>query len=124
MASKICFASKICVASAFAGLVLLSVARIGSAQQQQPSVTIEAYAFRPTTLSVPAETVVTFENADDTTHSITASDASFRSSPLASGGKFQVTFKKPGTFTYFCGFHPFMEGRVVVVAKGGHKPAS
>jgi plastocyanin len=28
--------------------------------------------------------------------------------------KFSVTFDKPGEYTYFCGLHPYMKGKIIV----------
>jgi plastocyanin len=47
-------------------------------------------------------------------------------SGIALGGKpkpFVKTFKKPGTFAYFCAVHPGMTGKVKVVAKGKKIPS-
>lgn len=37
-------------------------------------------------------------------------------SPVQGTGEFSVTFDEPGTYTYVCTLHRFMEGRVDVVA--------
>jgi hypothetical protein len=45
---------------------------------------------------------------------VTAGDGSFDSGRLDPGEQFSHTFAQPGTFAYFCGFHPDMQGTVVV----------
>jgi hypothetical protein len=34
-------------------------------------------------------------------------------------GSFTITFNEPGTYAYFCAFHPGMFGQVVVGSNGG-----
>jgi plastocyanin len=43
----------------------------------------------------------------------------FPPSPFPLLGSFTVTFNEPGTYDYFCAFHPGMFGQVVVVEGGG-----
>jgi hypothetical protein len=57
---------------------------------------------------------VTWTNAGSRQHTVTADDGSFDSGRLDPGEQFSQTFDQPGTFTYFCGFHPEMQGSVVV----------
>lgn len=79
------------------------------------SVAIKNLAFTPGTLTVPAGTTVTWTNADEEPHTVSADNGGpFHSSPLDTGGVFRYTFAKPGTYTYYCTIHPFMHGTVVV----------
>src|SRR5918999_5852449 len=43
----------------------------------------------------------------------------FPPSPFPLLGNFTVTFNEPGTYDYFCAFHPGMFGQVVVSGSGG-----
>jgi plastocyanin len=43
----------------------------------------------------------------------------FPPSPFPVLGSFTVTFNEPGTYDYFCAFHPGMFGQVVVGSSGG-----
>ena len=81
---------------------------------KDPVVKIENFTFNPPVLTVKPGTTVTFENADDIPHSIVEKDAKFRSKPLDTGDKFTMTFKDAGEVTYFCGFHPHMQGKIIV----------
>ncbi len=73
---------------------------------------------------VPGETVTWTVSAG--IHSVTECDDSFSDCPpsggfdsglLGSGDTFSQTFNTPGTFPYFCSFHPdTMRGRIVVQA--------
>lgn len=77
-------------------------------------VKIENFTFNPAELTVKPGTVVTFLNADDIPHSVVEKDKKFKSKPLDTGDKFTMTFADAGEFSYFCGFHPHMVGKVIV----------
>jgi plastocyanin len=77
-------------------------------------VSIASFAFGPGTAMVKPGTTVTWTNQDEDQHTVTADDASFASSPLATGQTFTHTFTTPGTYHYHCAIHPFMHGTVVV----------
>ena len=61
-----------------------------------------------------AGTEVTWTNSDDATHTATADDGSFDTGDLDKGDSKTVTFDEPGSFTYYCRFHPFMKATVEV----------
>ena len=72
------------------------------------------FAFEPGTVSVPAGATITWTNSGSRPHTVTADDGSFDSGRLDPGEQFSQTFDQPGTFTYHCGFHPEMQGSIVV----------
>ncbi|HEY5225619.1 MAG TPA: cupredoxin family copper-binding protein [Methylovirgula sp.] len=78
-------------------------------------VTFDNFAFTPQILQVKAGTTVTFVNHDDIPHSVVSETGAFRSRALDTDEKYTFTFAKAGEFAYFCGLHPFMKGKVVVV---------
>lgn len=78
-------------------------------------VTIDNFAFTPNALTVKAGTKVTFVNHDDIPHSVVASDGQFHSKALDTDDSFVFTFTTPGSFGYFCGLHPHMTAKIVVV---------
>ena len=80
---------------------------------------IHDFSFAPAELSVPLGSTVTWRNAGDAPHTVTASDGSFDSEMIAAGGSWARTFETAGTFTYVCAFHPQMEGVVEVTAWRG-----
>ena len=84
-----------------------------------PAVQIKNFSFVPQTLTVRAGARVTFTNDDDEPHTVTAVDKSFDSEGLDLHKSWQHTFTKPGTYAYFCEMHPYMKGRIVVVAADG-----
>jgi plastocyanin len=85
------------------------------------AVDISNYAFAPADVTVRAGGTVTWTERDPDlagvggTHSVVADDGSFASPPrLPVGQTYVMTFAKPGTFTYHCGIHSYMTGRVTV----------
>ena len=82
---------------------------------QSATVKIENFSFVPDTITIPVGTTVIWENGDDIPHSIVLADKSFRSKPLDTHDKATLTFTKPGETAYFCGLHPHMEGRIIVI---------
>ena len=94
-------------------LVCLAVpagARSNTAQR----VMIDNFKFGPETMTVSKGSVVTWTNNDDIPHSIVANALGTRSKVLDTGQTFTYQFDKTGTFSYVCGLHPFMHGRIVV----------
>jgi plastocyanin len=77
-------------------------------------VNIGNFAFVPATLTVRAGSTVTWTNHDEEPHTVVASDGSFHSPGLGTGGTFSHTFATAGTFDYVCSIHPMMHGTVVV----------
>ena len=79
------------------------------------AVSIEDFAYSPADLTVAKGAAVKFSNGDSTNHTATATDASaLDTGTIAPGKSKTVTFETPGTFQYFCAFHPFMKGTIVV----------
>jgi plastocyanin len=77
-------------------------------------VLIQGFAFDPTTTKVQAGTTVDWKNGDQTEHTVTATDGSFSSEPLAGGQGFRVRFDQAGSFAYYCAIHPTMTGTIQV----------
>ena len=76
-------------------------------------------AFNPSTLTVKKGTTVTWTNDDSVNHDVTKSggpgpDFKSGSGNLGSGDTYKVTFNTPGTITYRCTIHPWMDGKIVV----------
>ncbi len=84
--------------------------------------------FKPSTLTVPAGSTVTFVNKDTASHAITFAsnpldastwklgDKKFDSGLVLPNGKWSVVLEEPGEHPYVCYVHPWMIGRVVVEA--------
>lgn len=80
------------------------------------TVSIKMFAFTPQVLTVAPGTTVTWSNADEDPHTVTANDKSFHSAALDTDDKYSFTFTRPGDYAYFCSLHPHMTGRVIVKA--------
>lgn len=78
-------------------------------------VSIQNFAFQPQVIQVSKGTTVTWTNEDSAPHTVTfRSSGMTGSSALQRGQSFSYTFTTPGTYTYFCGVHPYMGGTVIV----------
>jgi plastocyanin len=75
---------------------------------------INGYEPATVTVKVGANNTVTWTNNDGSPHTVTARDRSFDSKNMNAGDVFTFTFTKSGTFEYFCLYHPWMKGTVVV----------
>jgi plastocyanin len=85
------------------------------ADDADANIGIANFKFGPTPLTIKSGDTVTFENHDSTVHTVVG--PGFRSKALDTDDKFSFKFDKPGEYAYFCGLHPFMKGKVVVVAR-------
>jgi len=68
------------------------------------------------TLVIGVNNTVTWVNDDNAAHTVTAKDGSFGSGNIGSGASYTHTFTTPGTYTYYCAYHSWMVGTVVVKA--------
>ncbi|MGH9277258.1 MAG: cupredoxin domain-containing protein [Acidimicrobiales bacterium] len=75
-------------------------------------IVIASFAYCPAATTVAAGTEVTWVNHDDVPHTVTIEAAD--SGPLERGESFSRRFDKPGTYGYYCRFHPNMRATVVV----------
>ncbi|HTW27653.1 MAG TPA: cupredoxin family copper-binding protein [Acetobacteraceae bacterium] len=97
--------------------LLLSAALIPvAAADRDAAVTIDNFTFLPAQLTVAVGTRVTWTNRDDIPHTVRndAAPPAFRSPPLDTGDHYAYTFRRPGTYRYFCSLHPHMQGVVIV----------
>ena len=104
--------------SAAALLLALALGLPGAAQAADLEVKIDNFTFAPQKITVKVGDTVTWINEDDIPH-LVVSIGHVRSQALDTGDKFAFTFKTAGTFQYFCGLHPQMQGTVVVEATVG-----
>jgi plastocyanin len=84
------------------------------AAEGEVAATIANLAFDPGTIEIAAGTTVTWTNNDTVAHTVSQSGGGFESGKLDPGMTFSFTFDTPGTFEYFCQFHPNMKATVVV----------
>ncbi|MBI1829529.1 MAG: SIMPL domain-containing protein [Thaumarchaeota archaeon] len=83
--------------------------------------------FSPNPISVKAGTLVTWNNSDSVSHTITSGKPSdtntgsmFDSGLIKPGQSFQHTFQSADTYDYYCAVHPWMTGTVTVTANGNN----
>ena len=78
-------------------------------------VDIRDFAFNPNPVEVSAGGSVTWTNQDAVPHTATGNDrGALQSGTIQPGASFTQEFPTPGTFDYFCEFHPNMKGQVIV----------
>jgi plastocyanin len=80
------------------------------------TVTVPEFAFDPDPIRIDAGQSVVWENAHDQAHTATGTGAlEFDTGSIAPGETSDaVLFADPGSFTYRCALHPFMQGTVEV----------
>lgn len=78
------------------------------------TVAIADFAYSPSSLTVDSGTTVSFPNRDSTSHTASANDGAFDTGTIEGGKSGSVTLEQPGTYRYYCLFHPFMKGTVTV----------
>ncbi len=72
------------------------------------------WGFDPKTLTVQAGQAIRFTNSGKIAHTATQSQGAFDTGFLKNGESATLTFDTPGTFTFFCQPHPWMQGTIVV----------
>lgn len=77
-------------------------------------VTIQGFAFRPNTITVPVGTTVTWMHKDSAPHTVTSREPLFDSGTIRNGDTFSYTFDQPGTYAYYCSIHPSMTAEIIV----------
>ena len=78
------------------------------------TVDVKNFSFTPASLTVAKGTTVTWKFDDSANHNVTASDNSFKSTDLHTGGSYSYTFNTVGTYNYICTIHQYMKGSVTV----------
>ncbi|MDQ3654117.1 MAG: cupredoxin domain-containing protein [Chloroflexota bacterium] len=79
------------------------------------TVGIAEFNYTPQTITIPAGGSVTWVNNDAVPHTATAMDREvLQSGTIEPGDDFTQVFDTPGTYEYFCEFHPDMSGTVIV----------
>jgi plastocyanin len=87
----------------------------GAVAAQEPTeVKIDNFVFNPQELTVAVGTMVKFVNHDDIPHTVVDKNKGFRSKALDTDDSFSFTFANAGTYDYFCGLHPHMQGKIIV----------
>ena|SRR5215472_1019385 len=72
--------------------------------------------YNPSPVTVPPGSTLIFKNTSQRDHTVTQSNGStFDSGNIpAVTGKYTLKLTKPGTYKYYCIYHPFMTGTIIV----------
>lgn len=89
-------------------------ARSAESKSSRMEVRVDNFSFAPETLSIPANSTITWVNKDDVPHVIASNDGLFKSKALDTDDRYSYTFSKAGTYFYYCSIHPKMVGKIVV----------
>lgn len=78
-------------------------------------ITIQNFAFGPSILRVAPGTLVTVENKDGVTHTVTSDTGAFNTGDISAGqtAHFEAPTKS-GSYPYRCNIHQFMTGTLIV----------
>ncbi len=110
---------------ALAAVVLLGSSVVGLVTRDDPApsgpatpgeVEIAGFAFGPEVAQVAVGSTLTWTNSDSTAHTVDSNGGILDSESIGPDAAFEHTFDEPGSYTYFCAFHPFMQGTVEVSA--------
>jgi len=77
-------------------------------------VLIQNMAFDPVTITVTANTTITWTNKDGVAHTVTSNTGLFDSGTINSNGTYSHLFATPGSYPYYCTFHASMTATVIV----------
>ncbi len=77
-------------------------------------VLIQGMAFTPSTITIVANTTVTWTNKDAVPHTVTSDNGLFESGTITTNGTFSYTFTAAGTYSYHCAVHPSMTAKLTV----------
>jgi plastocyanin len=98
--------------SALAVVVVALVAP--SALGKDHKVSIKDVSYSPREIKIKKGDTVTWTNADERDHTVTADDGSFKSGKMSDGETYKHKFDKAGRYKYHCDYHPRMKATVVV----------
>ena len=76
------------------------------------------YSPQVATVVLGVNSTVTWVSHSISYDTVTDKSGSFGSGPIAPGQTFTYTFTRPGVYTYYCIYHPWMTGTVKVVSSG------
>ena len=101
-----------------AGAAQSPVSASSAAPSPEPSpvstIHIKNFAYVPDTVTIHPGSTVRFIEDDETPHTVTAADHSYDSGDLNQKDTWKHTFATEGTYKYFCAYHPYMKGTVIV----------
>jgi plastocyanin len=94
---------------------LVVVTQAGGATKPGPQeVAVQFSAYGPSQLDVLPGKTVRWTNVSQRTHTVTSDTGRFDSGHLGPGGRFEVTFTVPGSYSYHCAIHSSIVGEIDV----------
>ena len=76
------------------------------------------YSPQSITVILGVNSTVTWVSHSISYDTVTDRGGSFNSGPIAPGGEFSYTFTRAGEYSYYCLYHPWMTGSVIVLGQG------
>jgi plastocyanin len=99
----------------FAGVLIILHSCTKTSDPGLNEVFIQNSAFNPSTITVAANTTITWTNKDGMSHTVTSKTGSeLNSGNIAADGTWSHTFTAAGTYQYYCTIHTSMNGTVKV----------
>ena len=95
--------------------VAMLVGILSVCARQQPrshQIAIRNFAFDPASIVVAPNDTIVWQNADFVPHTATASDRAWDSGSLAANAAWRFVVTTPGTYSYYCVFHPNMRATI------------
>jgi plastocyanin len=78
------------------------------------AVEIRDFDYSPRELTIPAGSSVTWTNHDGAPHTSTDEDESWDTGRLGEDESGTITFDTPGSYEYYCTYHPYMQASLTV----------
>ena len=72
------------------------------------------FSFQPNEIIIAKGETVEWVNRDSAKHSVIDDNNKFNSQLIGKDEIFTYTFNEAGTYSYYCGLHPFMKATVIV----------
>ena len=94
--------------------LVLALVFAPAALAKDHKVSIKDVKFTPKELKVKKGDTVTWTNADERDHTVTADDNAFSSGNIGDGSSFKQKFEKVGKYKYHCEYHPRMKATILV----------
>ena len=103
---KVALVASAMVLTATGAFGALATVPAGAQSSGSGKVTVGDNYFKPGDLEVAAGTKITWTNTGKVLHSVTPDKGKkFGTKELSRGKSYSYTFKKPGTYAYYCTFH-------------------
>jgi len=112
-------AIRLCACLLFAVAIIVLGADSRQAHADTASVSIAGFVFATNPINITAGDTVTWTNNDVAIHDVSDKGGAWTSGVMNQGDSFSFTFPDPGTYSYTCRLHPWMNGTVVVSPPSG-----